>query len=58
MFSGRSCFLTEIKPSELEFASHDSNGEENLKQLIQEFAPKTVQTEFAVRHGFERKTIC
>ena len=47
--------MTEIKPSELEFASHDSNGEENLKQLIQEFAPKTVQTECAVHHVFEEK---
>ena len=29
-----------------------------LKQLIQEFAPKTVQTEFAVRHAFEWETVC
>ena len=47
-----------MKTSELEFASQESKGEENLKQLIQEFAPKTVQPEFAVRHAFERKTVC
>ena len=47
-----------MKTSELGFASQESKGEENLKQLIQEFAPKIVQTEFAVRHVFERKTIC
>ena len=29
-----------------------------MTQFIQEFASKTVQTEFVVRHAFERKTVC
>ena len=28
-----------------------------MTQFIQEFAPKAVQTEFAVRHAFEREAV-
>ena len=55
----KSRFLTEIKPSGLEIWNLENWKEKKiLKKLIQEFAPKTVQTEFVVRHAFERKTVC
>ena len=37
--------------------SQESNREENFTQLIQEFAPKAVQTEFALCHAFKRETV-
>ena len=46
------------------FSSHVVFGQQNilgkicsLTKLIQEFAPKAVQTEFAVRNAFEREAI-
>ena len=44
-------------PSELEFASQESNAKEDLTKPFQEFAPKAVQTEFAMLHVFEKETI-
>ena len=57
-FRQRSLFLTEIKQTfrAQNLASRESNGEEKLTQFIQQFAPKAVQTEFAVRHAFENRT--
>ena len=47
----------ELFHSKLEFASQESNAKEDLTKAFQEFARKAVQTEFAVRHAFEREAV-
>ena len=47
----------ELFPSELEFASQESNAKENLIKVFQEFSQNAVQTEFAVCHAFDREAV-
>ena len=57
MPSKEKSLLTEFKPLELDLASRELHGEENLKEFIHEITSKPLQTHSVLRHAFKRELI-